>query len=115
MQAEDKEIMRRVGRTVRALRLLRGLTQAELGEQCGVSQNHLSNVENGNREVSVALVARVARALRVPPNLIVVAAFEAGQDAGSDSPESLASSMRELLFSVLDDVTPDDGQGVQSP
>ncbi len=37
----------KIGRRIRALRLLKGVSQGELAERLGLSQTNLSNIENG--------------------------------------------------------------------
>jgi transcriptional regulator with XRE-family HTH domain len=49
------------GRTIADLRTQRGLTQAELAEQSGISRNYLAQLETG---LTVALLERVLRLLR---------------------------------------------------
>jgi transcriptional regulator with XRE-family HTH domain len=49
------------GRTIADLRGARGLTQAELARQGGVSRNYLAQLETG---LTVAMVERVLRLLR---------------------------------------------------
>jgi transcriptional regulator with XRE-family HTH domain len=45
---------------------LRGfdVTQAEFARRVGISQNHLSVVERGGREIGAAIVLRIAREFR---------------------------------------------------
>lgn len=50
-----------LGRRVAALRVLRGLTQAELAGRLGVTQSAVSRLEIGLREPSVRLVAAIAK------------------------------------------------------
>ena len=49
------------GRTIADLRSLRGLTQAELAEQNGLTRNYVARLEAG---LSVVMVDRVLRLLR---------------------------------------------------
>lgn len=62
-----------LGNRVRALRLMRGLTQARLAELAGVSRSLVSNLErndyNGDRaaDPTLSTVYRLAGALHVPP------------------------------------------------
>ncbi len=53
---------RHAPRTLQAARLRAGLSQGELGEQIGVAQNTVSDVERG-RNTSEATIARIAGAL----------------------------------------------------
>lgn len=53
------------GDRVRALREARGWTQTELHHKSGISQAHLSNIENGNvTKIGSGVLYRLSRALR---------------------------------------------------
>lgn len=49
----------------------RGLTQDALARAVGISQNHLSQIENGRRRGEVTLYRRLAETLRVPLELLL--------------------------------------------
>lgn len=57
-------------RTLPILRAARGLAQAELAGECGVSPATLSNIELGRREPSRELLERIARALACPTQVV---------------------------------------------
>ena len=67
MNLDDRRFLRQVGRRVRGLRRARGLTQAALGERCGLHRTFVGSVERGERNVAVLSLRRMARALRVTP------------------------------------------------
>ncbi|WP_245304148.1 helix-turn-helix domain-containing protein [Hoeflea olei] len=50
---------------IRTYRKYRGLTGSELAEVAGISQPHLSDIENGKKTGSVDVLKRIAAALRV--------------------------------------------------
>lgn len=52
---------------IRELRKARGLTLDALGHAAGISKQHLSKIEVGERELTVAWLQRLARPLGVPP------------------------------------------------
>lgn len=59
--------------TLMALRVLAGLSQAELARRSGVSQGHISELEKGDKKASPATIKKLADALAVPmPALISV-------------------------------------------
>jgi transcriptional regulator with XRE-family HTH domain len=45
----------------------RGLTQEELGEQCGLHRTFIGSVERGERNVAVLSLRKIATALRATP------------------------------------------------
>jgi DNA-binding XRE family transcriptional regulator len=56
---------------IRALREWREMTQAELVVSVGITQGYLSDLEAGKRKGPVALHQKIARALKVPINLLL--------------------------------------------
>lgn len=58
-----------------ALRVMAGLSQAELARRSGLSQSHISELERGDKEARPGTVKKLADALAVPlPALMVVEA-----------------------------------------
>ena len=55
------------GRTVRALRAQRGLSQEALAAEAGFDRTYISLVERGLRNISLVNICRLARALGVRP------------------------------------------------
>lgn len=54
-----------VGRNVRRVREERGLTQEQLAERSGFTQQYISGLENGRRNPTVVTVYELAHALGV--------------------------------------------------
>jgi transcriptional regulator with XRE-family HTH domain len=54
-----------VGRNVRKFRQRKGLTQEQLAEQSGFSQQYISGLEQGRRNPTVVSVYELAQALGV--------------------------------------------------
>jgi transcriptional regulator with XRE-family HTH domain len=61
----------RIAAWIRAFRLRRNLTLAQLSELSGVSIGHLSRLENGTRTPTVRLLLQLARALGVSVGALV--------------------------------------------
>jgi transcriptional regulator with XRE-family HTH domain len=55
-----------VGRNIRRLREEKGLQQDALAHEAGVHVTYLSGIENGRRNMTLAVLERVARSLGVP-------------------------------------------------
>ncbi len=55
-----------VGRTIRALRLSKGISQGALGRRLGVSFQQIQKYENGTNRVGAGRLAQIAMALEVP-------------------------------------------------
>lgn len=56
---------------VRVIREWRGMKQGELAVAAGISQNYLSEIENGRRKGPAELQKKFARALGVPVDLLI--------------------------------------------
>jgi DNA-binding XRE family transcriptional regulator len=57
---------------IRVFRKYRGMTMAELATAAGISQPHLSDIENGKKTGSVEVLKRIAIALKVDLDDLVV-------------------------------------------
>lgn len=51
------------GNRIRDVRRAAGLSQGELGRRVGLSQGQISNIENGDRNLSLEWMRRIAREL----------------------------------------------------
>jgi transcriptional regulator with XRE-family HTH domain len=56
-----------VGRNVERLRRAQGITQEQLAERSGFSQQYISGLENGRRNPTVVTLYEIAAALNVMP------------------------------------------------
>jgi transcriptional regulator with XRE-family HTH domain len=56
-----------VGERIRTIRKLRGYTQEKLGESTGLQASYISDVEQGNRNISLETIEKIALALEVEP------------------------------------------------
>ena len=89
-----------IGRTIRALRKKKGLTQAQLGALCGISGGTIGSYENGITIPKRRVVEKIARALDVPAGRIMDSAapsFSAGNEAVSGSDALLYDGVLAVL------------------
>lgn len=63
---------KKVGERIRAAREAKRLTQAELGELCGCSNNHLSHLETGQSKPSLTMLLRLSNALEKDLNYFIL-------------------------------------------
>ena len=66
MKNETKHFLQQIGDRIRNLRTDRKLTQAQLGEACGLHRSFIGSVERGERNVAILSLRRIAKSLRVP-------------------------------------------------
>ena len=77
MKNETKHFLQQIGDRIRNLRTDRKLTQAQLGEACGLHRTFIGSVERGERNVAILSLRRIAKSLRVPRRLIATMRFPA--------------------------------------
>lgn len=59
------EISLKVGKQVRSVRLSQGLSQEKLAFKCRLHRTYISDIERGTRNVSLANLEKIARALGI--------------------------------------------------
>ena len=62
-----KQILTKFGKTLRALRTERGLSQWALADAAGMDHNYVGMIERGERNPAIVNVVRLAEALGVKP------------------------------------------------
>lgn len=63
--------MQHLGEIICRRRLRAGLTQAELAEECEVTINYISMLENGRRGPSLAMLVKIGQALGARPSALL--------------------------------------------
>lgn len=64
-------IIKRVGRNIRRVRHERDWTQHVLAERAGTTRFYVAQLEAGSKQCSLEMLARLAKALRVKPGILV--------------------------------------------
>ncbi|MBU6464278.1 MAG: helix-turn-helix transcriptional regulator [Bradyrhizobium sp.] len=65
-------IIRVVAETVRRARKAAGLSQEELAFEAGLDRTYISQVERGKRNVTIVVLARIAKALETTPDKLLI-------------------------------------------
>lgn len=65
MSGDDKAFFQTLGKRIATLRKEQGLTQTQLGELLGVSQQHVASFEAARRRVPASLLPTLARSLAI--------------------------------------------------
>jgi transcriptional regulator with XRE-family HTH domain len=69
----DLAIVGVVADNVRSLRKAAGLSQEELAHEAGIDRTYISQVERRQRNVTIVMLAKIAKALSVNPDKLLVA------------------------------------------
>ncbi len=62
---DDTKFLQRLGDRLRKRREDRGLTQAQLAQQCGLHRTFIGSVERGERNTAVLNLRKIAQVLRI--------------------------------------------------
>jgi transcriptional regulator with XRE-family HTH domain len=69
---EIKNIRTRFGVRVRKCRLETGLSQEELANRAGLHRTYIGGIERGERNVSLINIVRIARAMNLKPEHLML-------------------------------------------
>jgi len=86
-----KEVQSIISENIKCHRKIRNLSQAALAEKLGISVNHLCNIENSKRWLSVNVLAKMAEVLYMDPYELL------------KSPETLGSKEEAILRKYIDE------------
>lgn len=87
-RSQGMNIQEKIGQVVKRLRQECHLTQEQLSGQCGMDQHYLSNIESGQRNVSVEVVERIATFFNLP-----LSSFFSLVEGFQDTPVQTVSSI----------------------
>lgn len=60
---EKEKLQKQIGQQLAMMRKSKGMTQEELARLCGLTQNHITRIENGCYNVGLYQVHLIARAM----------------------------------------------------
>ena len=60
-----------LAKNIRDLRLSKQLSQEELADICGLHRTYISDIERGNRNVSIDNIEKIAKGLDVDPSTLL--------------------------------------------
>lgn len=67
-EMEEKILLEKIGKNIKAERVRKGLSQEKLAELAGTSRRTVSVLENGGQQPKILLVMNLAKALEVDIN-----------------------------------------------
>jgi methanogenic corrinoid protein MtbC1/DNA-binding XRE family transcriptional regulator len=72
-KANLEQYLKEIGQRIRELRTGSGHTQAQLAESAGLNRAYIVSVEHGKQNISMAVVIKIANALGVPTERLLLA------------------------------------------
>lgn len=62
----------KLGKNIRKYRNMHGMSQDDLGEKVGCCTSHIGMIENGHTKPSLEILVRIANALNVTPDMLLI-------------------------------------------
>ncbi len=84
--------MSSIGNILKLIRAHRAISQGQMAERLGVTQNFLSQVEHGKKAVSVTKVDEFARKLGISKEILLI--------AGCDVPNEMTDKDKQLFLNM---------------
>ncbi|MCY9550063.1 helix-turn-helix domain-containing protein [Lysinibacillus xylanilyticus] len=97
------DLSKRVGMNIRAIRKAQNLTIDELAEKCEFQAPNLSDVERGERNITLQTLNKILYALEVDPGSVLIP-----ESRTNKNPESIKEELLKILFNTLEDKNEDD-------
>lgn len=66
MTEDDKAFFEQLGQRIARLRKEQEITQVQLAEQLGISQQHMASFEKGIRKIPASMLPAISRILHIP-------------------------------------------------
>jgi XRE family transcriptional regulator, regulator of sulfur utilization len=88
-----------IGKTIKFLRIAKGLKQSVLAEQVKVSTNYISLIENDKREPSLSFLKELATVLDIPVSLLFLE-LDMSKKEVSPQERDLLMKMRDLMLQI---------------
>lgn len=71
MTEEQKQLTReRIGRRIAALRKVKGMTQEQLADLCGLQRTHIARIETGRYAVNFETIQAIAEAMGMTADIV---------------------------------------------
>lgn len=97
------DLTKRVGINIRSIRKAQNLTIDELAEKCDFQSPYLSDIERGERNITLQTLTKILTALQVNPSSVLIP-----EKTAVDSQEDNRKELLTILYSTLEDKNEDD-------
>lgn len=88
-----------IGKTIKFLRVAKGLKQSDLAERAKVSTNYISLIENDKREPSLSFLKELASNLDIPVSLLFLE-LDMSKKEINPQERDLLMKMRDLMVQI---------------
>ena len=88
-----------IGKTIKFLRIAKGLKQSDLAERVKVSTNYISLLENDKREPSLSFLRELASVLDIPVSLLFLE-IDMSKKEINPQERDLLMKMRDLMVQI---------------
>lgn len=92
-----------IGKRVKIGRIRRDYSQDKLAELTGLSNPHISNVENGGTHLSLKTLIKIANALELSPNDLLCDNVDVGKSGFINEVVSLTDDCDEVEIRIMAD------------
>ncbi|MFY0520988.1 helix-turn-helix domain-containing protein [Lysinibacillus sp. UGB7] len=99
------DLTKRVGMNIRAIRKSQNLTIDELAEKCDFQSPYLSDVERGERNITLQTLTKILDALQVEAGSVLIPESNSG---GGEEQENIKEEILQILINTLEDKDEDD-------
>jgi len=94
------------GKALRISRAVAGIQQRELAKRAGLNASHISLIEKGSRNPSVAAITKLCNAMKIPEALFTMLAAEAKDLKGINEAEFEGIGRYLARFLIQNDSAP---------
>ena len=96
------DLTKKVGKNIRAIRKSQNLTIDELAEKCDFQSPYLSDVERGERNITLQTLSKILDALQVEPGSVLIPKNRTFEN------ENIREELLKIFFNTLEDKDEDD-------
>lgn len=65
------QISKKLGANIKRIRVKKGMTQGDICRKLGMDRSYMSAIESGKKNVTIAVLDKLANALDVPVNNLI--------------------------------------------
>ena len=97
------DLTKRVGMNIRSIRKSQNMTIDELAEKCDFQSPYLSDVERGERNITLQTLNKILDALQVEPSSVLIPDIKV-----SEEKENIKEELIKILFNILENKNEND-------